>query len=458
MTTVYGAANSPGPDVFPLPCTPFERFMLLDDRPSHPMVYTVEVDLTGSIDADLLQSTLAETLSRHPLLCASLEGTALSRPRWVRASTAPRLVIGADHPPAEWHDEPIDLHSGPGIRARLATGCDPGPLTLRVHHACTDGLGLFTFVLEWLATCGRRRDRGQIPRPLPDSTTQLLRHRGRFPQSRERLSFTDRVRRIRRQLNVVSAATVPVALDDGLRNSPAAATASTGSRFYEERLSRDELALIRLCAKESGVSFNDWLLAALAQTIVRWNQERDQSSDGNRLRMTVPVDLRERDEQFTSACNRVSYKFLSRTYGGCLDWSSLLASISREMSAVREHRTVVYLKWLRRLFLIPPLARHFARPDRCMSTALLSNVGDLSAAGRLLLPVVDGRLRAGDVEILAMRAAPPRRPLTHVAIATLSYAGELSILAARDDRNLSGAAMTRFLSHFRASILSPLPS
>lgn len=55
--------------LFPLPLTTFEKYMLLDDRADYPMAFVIQLKLSGELRRSAFESSLEETLSRHPLLC-----------------------------------------------------------------------------------------------------------------------------------------------------------------------------------------------------------------------------------------------------------------------------------------------------------------------------------------------------------------------------------------------------
>ena len=54
--------------MFPLPLSDFEYYMLVDDRPSHPMVFVMAAQLTGTFRQAALQQALDELIQCHPFL------------------------------------------------------------------------------------------------------------------------------------------------------------------------------------------------------------------------------------------------------------------------------------------------------------------------------------------------------------------------------------------------------
>ncbi|RLT05852.1 MAG: hypothetical protein DWI21_12225 [Planctomycetota bacterium] len=54
--------------LFPLPLSDFEFYMFVDNRPSYPMVFTMIVHLSGSLDRTHFTAAVNSALSCHPLL------------------------------------------------------------------------------------------------------------------------------------------------------------------------------------------------------------------------------------------------------------------------------------------------------------------------------------------------------------------------------------------------------
>ena len=63
------------PPLFPLPLTPFERYMLADDRPDYPMAFPAVVEFSGSLRRAEFDAALEGALREHPLLRARVDGS-----------------------------------------------------------------------------------------------------------------------------------------------------------------------------------------------------------------------------------------------------------------------------------------------------------------------------------------------------------------------------------------------
>jgi hypothetical protein len=76
--------------------------------------------------------------------------------------------------------------------------------------------------------------------------------------------------------------------------------------------------------------------------------------------------------------------------------------------------------------------------------------------GRTSLPTQDGNIVAGDVALEAIDCAAPLRPHTHVAMAALTYAGQLRILLHYDPRALLADQAESLLETFMACVRTSL--
>ena len=434
-------------ELFPLPCSAFERYMLADDRPSHPMGAFMEFDLSGHLDAERLQAALKEVIRRHPLLNATVNSL-VSRPTWRVSSGVPELTLVTDSQQRLLEEEHRDLTRDSGFRAWLCTQGDRSTLTIHVHHACADALGMMTFVFEWLALATGRQ--------LPDENIAALRDRedlGNFKSSYSRW----------RRLQVIGGVLLGGA-PEPLRvpTNPEAETPPQPG-CCGVRLDCQEFRQLKERAKEFSVSINDWLVAALFLAIDAWNSEglptssRRADAIGSRLRVIIPVNRRERHEVYATAMNKIGYKLLNRTMTSRTVFEDLLRGIGEEMDVVRGNPQGVhsFLKVLQlsdRMGVLPWLVRS----RTCMASIVFSNLGDVSRTFTSLLENDQGRLSTGDVVVEGIRSAPPRRPGTHATVAVFGYAGELHLFSRGDGRGLSHPDTHAFLELYRRTIIETL--
>lgn len=109
--------------LWPLKTTPFEHYMLVDDRPSHPMAFCIEVLLEGTLQRADLAAALQVALSRHPLLRAVISRRLGRLPVWIPADTWPRLEwIESETLPTLSSPPPPEHHQG-SWRTHLGIKC-----------------------------------------------------------------------------------------------------------------------------------------------------------------------------------------------------------------------------------------------------------------------------------------------------------------------------------------------
>lgn len=167
-----------------LPLTAFEEFMLLDDRPSHPMMIVVRFDFTDGPPPPTLAAAFTATASQEPLLAARIARGA-GRPRWVPTALPELAWTTAEASPADSATlapplPRIDPDVGPMLKASVITHPAGWSLVAAAHHAACDGLGLVGFMDRWLlAAAGKSARR---PRSLADTLAALGR-RGRVAGS-----------------------------------------------------------------------------------------------------------------------------------------------------------------------------------------------------------------------------------------------------------------------------------
>ena len=126
---------------FPLPLTPFERYMVLDNRAAYPMTMLGQVDFDGVFRKDLLEKAVARALERHPMLRTTVRGRRVWRqPVPADTLSAVRWLPWSEETPAEALER-IDIGREIGIRIFLQQNAERSRCTLAAHHAATDGQG-----------------------------------------------------------------------------------------------------------------------------------------------------------------------------------------------------------------------------------------------------------------------------------------------------------------------------
>ncbi len=138
------------PTLFPLPLTPFELYMLLEDGPSHPMQFCYRLRFQGEVIAEHLEVAVRQALARHPLLTASVQAAGSREFVWV--GRAPRSLQWVSPGEDTQLVEPavIDIRQGPGVHIACQVSDQRSDLRFTFHHAACDGLGAMDFLVDVL--------------------------------------------------------------------------------------------------------------------------------------------------------------------------------------------------------------------------------------------------------------------------------------------------------------------
>jgi len=149
---------------------------------------------------------------------------------------------------------------------------------------------------------------------------------------------------------------------------------------------------------------------------------------GDWLRFSIPMDLREAEDETMPMANSISLVFLDRRRRDFKSRDYLLQSIQRDMVSfkrfLRKHSYIFSVGIAR--FLPGGLAR-LTRKNKCFATTCFSNVGRI--LDRRPLPLSDGRVVAGNVLLESLDVvAPPLRRHMDVTFSAHTYGGRLQLV------------------------------
>jgi hypothetical protein len=437
--------------LFPLPLTAFEKYMLLDDRPDYPMVFAFRLKLCGELRREAFESALDEALLHHPLLCALVKRQSQGGAVW--------LLAGELKPTIDWgvlgaaigspRGEGIDLNVEVGLRIWVRQGDDATELMFQFHHACCDGIGALRFIGHVLAAYGMiTAPAGRRPKLHTSDPAGLL-SRGRFtaqipsrgnPARSIWESVRDGIRFISRR---------PAILRHSKRVSTESAMRLSFLETHWHAFDKAETGTISREAARQGVTVNDLLLRDLFQTLHKWNADRESEAAKQWLRIAVPVNLKNGDNDRMSAANGVSYTFLTRCGGQCADSHELLQGIHRETDVVTRHRrAMLFLRGFQHVVRFPRVIPFYMSPNRCLATAVLSNLGDVKRHFGACFPTESEKIVAGNVMLEDISAAPPVRPKTMAAFLIGKYANTLWLCVRCDPRSVPANDARQLLSSY----------
>jgi hypothetical protein len=448
--------------LFPLPLNLFERYMLLDDRPDYPMTFALQARFGGQVRPAAFEAALEETVERHPLLHALVDTQTKGGAAWVDAGpVGPTLIwLPADTVIDSTTANRMDLTRQPGFRVWVRQDADTADVTLAVHHACCDGIGLLQVLGDLLASYGLRTATGDARPVLAPLDVEQLLARGRFT-----VEIPEGVSRLRVLWDTLKEAgkwigRPPAPLwvsGDETSNVPAPPRSYPGILFHT--FSETETRQLRAAARQRNATLNDLLLCDLFITCSQWNQTVHPSRPGRWLRINMPQNLRERQHDRMPAANAMSHAFLTRRLADCADPDLLLESLRRETEAIRRwHLGLYFLGGLSIAERIPGALRlgMALLGRRCHATTVLTNIGEFTRRFTARLPRRNGRIVAGDLVLERLVGMPPLRPKTYAGFGAGTYAGELTVTVRGDLHRWRRDGLERLLRLYVARLSANL--
>lgn len=442
--------------------TPFERFMWSDDRPRFPLVFQVDLCFDGSLDPGTMQEAFRFAIGRHPLLRSTIQGVGRAA-TWVAPATGwPELGVY----PLSYPDEPqlaaIDLTASPGLRGWMRETADGWDIKLLFHHACCDGQGARMFIQDMVLAYALLRGVSQDRAPFFTIAIDALDRRGSYPPTVGRartLSW-----RLQNLWHFFGRRPWPTASDAGLGaafrpDGKPAQDRTADARGLDEAISvglcshtfsAAEAAKLQEPQRRDGVSLNAVAVSILFSLIGEWQRSHG-VKPASWVRISVPCDLRGREDERMPAANRYTYVFLNRRVGDCGRWADLLGCVQAELQERLQTRFGVnFLTNLKMLASRPRLMRWVLGRETCFSTAVLTNLSDPSRRLRKRLPVdedhffwLDGA-RCHDLTI----CTPPLRPQTHWGIGIFEYASRITVTFRYDATTIAAADAERMLARY----------
>ena len=434
--------------VLPLRLVPFERYMLTDDRPTHPMAFTIRLLFSGRLDPDAFRRAVSRATAIHPLLHARIEGERSRDLTWVGAPDLdPFVDIAATDEPMEYPGSAgIDLRRELGIRIWVRHGGDRVEMRFQYHHSCSDGVGAYRYIEDVLCHYHAELasdDANDYVQPIDE---ELLRQRTRFGLSWWRLLLRMPIE----FWGMVIGVSVFMLRKSGQIRSPQVPRHSDGERrrvldMPAHTFTVDETKQLLQVARSHGATLTELLLREVLLATYSWNVECDPGSGSELLRIMVPADLRGKGDERMPATNVVGMAMVDRRPGRWRNMDRLLKLIKLRMKFLKRFRLSISFIRATALFgAIPGGMEFLARADRCYATSVLSNMGRLFHFAKL--PRTEGKLVAGDLVLEGAESAPPVRPFTATAWTCLSYNGRLTIVMNYDREYFTAADAQRHLS------------
>ncbi|MFK7821804.1 MAG: hypothetical protein AB8G99_24105 [Planctomycetaceae bacterium] len=428
----------------PIPLTDFECYMLLDDRPSHPMVITMALQLTGDLKQDLFGVAINESLENHPLLRSIVVGKKL-RLSWQPTDSRPAVDwsngISKNAPPVPY----VDLTQTIGLQVRGEWTEGRSVVYFFFHHACCDGISSVRFIAEVLSRYGRlEANPDTLPLPVFQHE-QLLR--------RDEVKSQDKLRP-RASVFIKEVTTIFTKRALRLRQSAVRVAEDQGRAIITRTLPRFSVRQLRSAASQLGVSLNDLCTAEFARTLKEWNGTNCGTGAG-RLRLIVPVSTRLPKHDEMSAANCISYLPIEFNPAEMSDAAVVARAVhARTAAALDCNFGLLFLKALSVARHLPWVLGWFTARKRRLCTAIFASVGDIRRHVPVGFSQSQGRLVAGNIRVDRIDGVAPIRPNTAVAVSCGTYAGDMIFNLRADSAILSNDDADMLLDSFVAQLQS----
>ncbi|MFC1758844.1 condensation domain-containing protein [Planctomycetota bacterium] len=438
------------PRVFPLHLTPFESYMLLDDRPAHPMTFIVQISFSGNLDRQAFADSIPQAISRHPLLRAIVKPKKQKRDCWVDAKQELTVDYGALEEPLTFQTgEFIDLRREIGVRMWVRHNADGGVLTVQFHHSVCDGIGSYQFLGDVFWFYAKQTDATDLP-DLPELDARELRNRLRANYKHEHFQLSED----EFQNEWMNSARMMLTQVNRLRQSEIAPDSTSTPFPGIESVTFDKAwyRKFRKAAQSLSLISNDLLLEKMFVALSKWNRKNGGLGRGSMCVM-VPLDLREKMGGTMPATNIVTYAFIRAKQVLVRKIPELRSRLREEMTYVKQTRhTSRFTNMIVGSIKYPRIAKFVLRSPKCLATATLSNTGDPSRRFHVEFPKENGKLRCGNIALTDFGGVPPMRHYTRATTSIFTYGRGLKICM-RCDPRLFRPADTRALLEMYADEL-----
>lgn len=427
---------------FPLRVTPFEHYMLADDRPEYPMTFLFRFTFEGAFDVDRFMGALGIALRRHPMLHAYITGSPKLRStqiQWHEAGDMPvpfewlTTIKGRNLSIQRWRD----LSTEPSLHVWAYRSGSDTIAVMQFHHCCCDGIGVLHFLETLLGIYNHIPQNENTARQL-DGTFFSTRHRQGVSRFDDCIRAPHDLRRISRFFFanpdlLSSRSNVPTAPPQQI----------SVSDLVSYTFSVDATRHLLSKAKRLQIAFNTLLLGALFQTILEWNTLLD--GHCRWIRIAVPVNLRPDTKLSASAINATSMVFLDRSREQIEDVNHLFNSIDAEVKDVKRRGTGwALIQVLRVAGLFPGGIERLVTPNHCLATSVLSNLGVVQE--RTARQKRDAGLPVDRLKLKRIEPFPPVRPLTRAAVDAITYGNHLTLTVGHDPSWMRAEDAREFLS------------
>jgi len=426
---LHQVALAPAEPYFSHPFTPFEFYFQVEHLPDYPQVFHIQLDCRGQVDREAFVRAYQLAHQRHPLLSADIESDRRGWPKWTPGEAAPVLWGNA----TSWSEAGLNCSaSSPRVVARVIEDGDETALRFTFDHIAVDGMGGFQFISDLLVAYAHLLSGQEGPPEWRRLDPALLKERGRHTLFSRKLRPIDlaRLPRVSMPLMMRKAALV----SDQPRPEVCGKDVDPSAEFLVHTLTQEQTAGLSRVARAQEVRLHDLLLRDYFLMLTAWNRGTPEARLP--MRVLVPTNMRRQQDFRMPAANLFGFTFMTRKAKHCQDRRELLASIRREMAAMKSTRWALYHELGLQMFTLwPRLLQWSVRRKWTFATAVFTNLN--AGFDHVPLPWHGDRRLAGNLVVENGYGAGPIRPDTRMSLAIHSYAGRISV-AVTSDRKIFG--------------------
>lgn len=415
--------------------TPFEHYLYADDTPCYPMSCFLQLKFEGIFLRAEFIKALYFAIQEHPLFGSTINGDRADKTKNLKWIYHPDKM-----PYVSWEnvtcpinypfDAMLDLKKEIGLRFWIREDANTTLLLIQNHHSITDGVGNIQFLQTFLHAYhhyfnSNHSIQNSSIDPHEFNNRNQFKNEWKACFAQLYYGIFSVIRFFKNPPINISTPTSK-SLESNLKfpiPSP------LQSSFPIQDLSR----LIQL-AKQSEVTLNDLLLMCLFNTLKKWILQFDSDSTKQPIRITVPMNLRQKAHLQLPATNIVSMVFLSRELKEINSSLEFLLKLNQEMNLKKRWRlSLIFLKILQFAGCFKGGMQKILNPSKCRSSAVLSNMGIVLNNPNLPMSskdqVISGNVKLNDIIIMG-----PLRHQTPINFVSYTYAQTFYISLNYDSR------------------------
>ena len=425
----------------PTRLTPMEQLHLLRDSDEYPNAILARLILEGEINRQLFEQALQFVASRHEMFNARLADDGKS---WqLRTADEPATVIRwfeTEYNPDQHRIKTIRLSTGPACQCDIFMSDNRVNLLMQMHHAQVDGLGAIQGIREILQAYHNLCNKQPIDSGLRRLDPKLFPRRGRIG-----LFQKGWWKRVPLQwIPIFGASKFAFAKISHLIPNWKIDSPQEPAEYFptlcHRRLEPETFQQLRAGDRSS----NDRLLASLYLAVDRFQGEINQSRGKQKIRIVVPISVREREDLRSTICNHVALIQLDRGEKDFADPEGLVWGINYELGIVSKYKfEKSFAIALRLMSSLPPFFRWRMKRRTIRTTTVLTNLGN--PFRNMKLPKSGNQFIVGDMKLIGVDLIPPIYELTPAVFLFSTYAGVPRITMNFDQRVISRQQAERLM-------------